>query len=173
MHIFCCLGCHASMHIPYYCTDIHKIRGMDGKYRRAIDGGCAKQCHRFSEDTLVVTAMNGHGDIVSDPILTFFNDCYEPNMNKYYKMRDNGYKMMMKWDGKYKWSEYDKWTKSKYRLRGKGTKVMKWRDFAVFIMWCFRIMEEVKLRRILMIVLMIFMYKKYGKLVWKTMIKLR
>ena len=155
---------HASMHIPYYCTHIAKIRCNDGVYRRAIDGGAGKQFHRFGQDTLVITAMSTKGDIISDPSLTFMGDCYQPDLKKYDKMRDNGYKAMMEWDGKYKWIEYDNYTKSKYRLRKKNRK-LNVRNMIVFIFWCLRILEDIKIKRIMLVILVIILYRKYGKFV--------
>ena len=155
---------HASMHIPYYCTHTAKVRCVDGRLRRAIDGGCGKSFHRFGRDTLVVTVLNKQGDIISDPTLTMMGDCYEPDVAKYFKMRDNGYKAMKKWDGNYKWVEYDKYTQSKYTLREKR-RMINIRNIVVFVLWCLRIAEEIKVKRILMFIVLAILYRKYRKLI--------
>ena len=160
---------HCSMHIPYYCTYLEKIRCNDGEYRRGIDGGCGKQFHIFGKDTLVVITIKDHlfndqdGDIMSDTPWDF-KDCMKPDLERYYKMRDNGYKMMMNWNGKYKCNENN----DDQRIKNNKTKVM--RNIAVMICWMLRILEEIKIKRIVMLVLTILLYKRYRNwIVYKSL----
>eukprot|EP01084_Bolivina_argentea_P058025 105954_1 len=147
---------HASMHIPYYCTHINKIQTKKG-YSRCIDGSLGKEFHRFNKTTLVVTATDNSGDISSEPPLMFLKDCYEPNLEKYYKMRDNGYYVMNKWNGKYKCDEYNNYTKRKYVE-------INMKKIVAFCLWVARILEEIQIKRIVFIAVCILFCKKYGKL---------
>eukprot|EP01084_Bolivina_argentea_P121051 214584_1 len=153
---------HASMHIPYYCTHINKIGTKKGN-KICIDGSFSTMFHRFDKTTLVMTAMSHKGDISSDPELTFFKDCYSPDLENYYKMRDNGYHAMNKWNGRYKWNEYSIYTKSKYRLKKKRLININMKKIIVFCFWIARMLEEIKIKRILCFVICIFLYKKVFK----------
>ena len=140
---------HASMHIPYYCTHIEKTR-VNHESRRAIDGGFGKTYQRFNEKTLVVTALSDDGDIVSNPPLHFLKDCYKPNLQRYYKMRNNGYSAMMQWNGKYKTNKYKQ---PPFMLK----------KLVVFIFWIARIMEEIQIKRLFFILTPLALYRQYRK----------
>ena len=83
-------------------------------------------------------------------------------------MRDNGYKAMMEWNGKYKWIEYDDYTKSKYKLRRENRKLST-RNAIVSIFWFLRMLEDIKIKRILLVFPIIIIYRRYGKLIWNRL----
>ena len=161
---------HASMHIPYYTTHLSEIKCNDGKYRRAIEGAFSKQFVRFDEDTLVITAVvedvfnPERGDICSEPVLSFL-DCLGPDLATYSKIRDNGYQMMMEWDGKYKVSQKSK--SSVFEMM-KVRFMREIKRLIVFCCWCLRMLEEIRVKRMLIFILlvMLYRYRKYRSMIW-------
>eukprot|EP00484_Ammonia_sp_Unknown_P025730 CAMPEP_0197035330 /NCGR_PEP_ID=MMETSP1384-20130603/13167_1 /TAXON_ID=29189 /ORGANISM="Ammonia sp." /LENGTH=303 /DNA_ID=CAMNT_0042465379 /DNA_START=21 /DNA_END=929 /DNA_ORIENTATION=+ len=151
---------HASMHVPFYCTHIQPVcikqADSDTVTRcRAIDGCLSREPHRFNETTLCVAAIGACNDITPRPALHLL-DFYRPNFDRYYKMRENGYMATMKWirhNGTYK---NDKYENSLQQRKGI------WWKCLVFLAWTLRILEEVKMKRIVYCVLLLFLLKKLG-----------
>ena len=142
---------HASMHVPYYCTFIEKYNN-----KRAIDGGIIEDFYRFNESTLVISLLDKRGDIYPKPLLGIFKDCYSPDLNNYYRLRDNGTKMMNQWDGKFKSKESELDIKNQWKCKLTVTI----RTIAAMMMWIARIMEEIPLKRVVCLVAVIILYKK-------------
>jgi len=180
---------HASMHIPYYATKINKISlnnedGVNNGHKekptiRAVDGGISKQFVRFNGTTLVVTAIvedifnPEKGDICSDPVLTFM-DVMLPDLDKYYKMRENGYKMMMKWDGTYKNKNITKSIGNPLIMMRRGS-TMFLRKGNILYCWFLRMLEEIKLKRIVLFIFFIMIAReckdrKYRESIWREAI---
>ena len=120
---------HASMHLPLYCSNINLIKN---KSIRAIDGSFSSHYYKFDNKCLNISITSNYGEIHPNPKLTV-QDRIQPTLNNYYKMRNMGYNMFIKWNKNKKYN----------KLKVKSPKMEFQAYIWLTIFWFLRIIEEI------------------------------